>query len=443
MGKKRAERAGWFKTPSSPTTTVIHPSNTYSFPTPDHTHLPTPVTQRRSHKTASGTTSGTHLPTPQTLPRKRTRSSPGAHDDHDHDDAPFSPPSPSGHTTFFLSHAAAAETAQVQPPRRRPGLLFAQQMGISAGPSTSQPLKFGARLGAGVGMGGGMRNAHGKLSETLLHDDHDDNPFVEHKSTSSTSTTKVAFALSEPRSPGTETRYIPQAVRPSVERSLSPLSAGRAKGSSQPARMLFPSSAAESSSAAARRKQQQMMMMDEDDNPFISKPGEVVRAKPTSEDRPVVTYVFRGAKKVFANPFIAPNATHPGADLEITDPDFDVHPCPPPRLLWPTKESTVDDEPAPQTPKPRANASRRRLAAHQSLDMHIDAGALTDDDDFVPEHADEGDDDEDLDATPKPRRGLLFGHSNGSGNAAGASGNLGKHSLSPDASSRKRARAGL
>jgi hypothetical protein len=40
--------------------------------------------------------------------------------------------------------------------------------------------------------------------------------------------------------------------------------------------------------AAAARRQ---AMMDED-NPFIAKPGEVVRPRPTREDNPHVTYVL-------------------------------------------------------------------------------------------------------------------------------------------------------
>lgn len=133
--------------------------------------------------------------------------------------------------------------------------------------------------------------------------------------------------------------------------------------------MLVPESP-ESSRAAQRRKQ----MMDEVDNPFLSKPGEVVRARPTSEDHPLVTYVFRGAKKVFANPFIPPSAPYAPADLDPDHPDYEAHPCPPPRLLWPTKDS-------PEPP--------RRRRSHDEMEDDSES----DDEDFV---------------AVEPRRGLLF-----------------------------------
>lgn len=256
-----------------------------SMPTPERPqqhHLPTPVTQRRrTDNLAPSDKMAVHLPTPQTLPRKRA--SPSTVD----------PTSPSGHTSFFFAQSGTMETAERVPPRRRPGLMFAQQMGLT---QTTMPaaaeIKFGGRLGVGVGMGGVMRNSpHGPVDKVSL-----ENPFLVHPSSSSRTANLTPDDLASasrpaPPAPGAETSYVPQALRPSAERSLSPHPRRRprapgAPASPTPAHLLVPGGAGPSTSAARRRQ-----MMDED-NPFIAKPGEVVRPRPTREDNPQVTYVL-------------------------------------------------------------------------------------------------------------------------------------------------------
>lgn len=323
-------------------------------PTPEHqSFLPTPITQRRKpHGDKLAVPGqGVGLPTPETLPRKRAST---ILEDDEGDDT-LSPPSPTGHTTFVLSHVAAGGVEKV-PARRRPGLLFAQQMGLMAGPSTST-VSFGGRLGVGVGMGGGLRTSH--VDKMLV--DPLENPFVD-------STRKEP-----PPPPGSDTSYVPQLLRPSAERSLSPHPKARPR--TQPG--------SPESSLSKRRAR----MLVDDDNPFISKPGEVVRPHPTSEDQPLVTYVFRGAKKVFANPFIHPSSQHAGSELDPSDPDYDAHPCPPPRLLWPTE----------------AGPSKMEVDGDDFVEV-------SDQDDDIPVH-----------------RGLLFGSS-------------AKRSRSPEASNPKRRR---
>lgn len=142
-------------------------------------------------------------------------------------------------------------------------------------------------------------------------------------------------------------------------------------------------------------------MMDEN-NPFIAKPGEVVRPRPTREDSPHVTYVFRGSKKVFANPFFPPETEYAPSELDPTHPDFEPHPCPRPRLLFPTPAAPVAPEahPEPQTP-PRTH---RTLAGFQSMD--VDQGPIGDDDDLPPDLVDDSDEEEE---EMPARRGMLFG----------------------------------
>lgn len=108
----------------------------------------------------------------------------------------------------------------------------------------------------------------------------------------------------------------------------------------------------------------------------------------------------RGSKKVFANPFFPPETSYPASELDPTHPDFDPHPCPKPRLLFPTPAAPA---PAPETPQQQTS---RTLGGFVSMD--VDHGPLSDDDVFVAEGA-ESEDEEELPA----RRGMLFGPGSG------------------------------
>lgn len=229
-------------------------------------------------------------------------------------------------------------------------------MGLTTDPATTS-VKFGARLGVGVGMGGGLRGStHGPVDKMTL-----DNPFIDDgASTVAGSSRSVSGKRRQGfGSPGRETSYVPQAVRADADRSMSPLMKHRHRGG--PPRML--TEALPESSRAAKRK----MMMDED-NPFVAKPGEVHRPRPLDTERgPFVTYVFRGAKRTFANPFVPPNAPYPAAELDVNDIDYDPHPCPPPKLLWPSS----DPETSPASRTQPVSTPRRRVLS-ESMEVNSD-----------------------------------------------------------------------
>jgi hypothetical protein len=175
-------------------------------------------------------------------------------------------------------------------------------------------------------------------------------------------------------------------------------------------------------------------MLDIDDNPFLAKPGETSKPQepPVDETHPTVTYVFRGSKKVFANPFMHPAQPFPAADLVPADMDFEPHPNPKPRLLWPTGPSLK----AERTPSPDERSSsrsptssppmftpqsrRRRFSEIDPSSMELDLEAT--------KHAfssqsslGEGIEDDEEDEEDMPvRRGLLFGAGNGTKRALDA-----------------------
>lgn len=205
-------------------------------------------------------------------------------------------------------------------------------------------------------MGGGLRGStHGPVDKMSL-----DNPFLDDGSAVAGPSRSVSGKRRQTAgSPGRETSYVPQAVRPDAERSMSPLMRDRHRGG--PLRMLT-ETLPESSRAAKRQE-----MMDED-NPFVAKPGEIHRPKPLNTERgPFVTYVFRGAKRTFANPFVPPNAPYPAADLDVSDVDYDPHPCPPPKLLWPTS----DPETSPASSAAPVSTPRRRVLS-DTMDVDSD-----------------------------------------------------------------------
>lgn len=117
----------------------------------------------------------------------------------------------------------------------------------------------------------------------------------------------------------------------------------------------------------------------------------------------VVLIRSRGSKKVFANPFFPPERAYPPSELDPTDPDFDPHPCPKPRLLFPTPAAPSAAPETPQQPK-------RTLTGFQSMD--VDHGPLGDDDDDDDDDfgADMGESDEE---ELPVRRGMLFGAGSG------------------------------
>lgn len=177
-----------------------------------------------------------------------------------------------------------------------------------------------------------------------------------------------------------------------------------------------------------RLREERRRMLDIDDNPFLAKPGETSKPHepPVDETHPTVTYVFRGSKKVFANPFMHPAQPFPAAELDPADMEFEPHPNPKPRLLWPTgpslkaertpspdERSSSSRSPTSSPPMFTPQSRRRRFSEVDPSSMELDLEAT--------KHAfssqsslGEGieDDEEDEEDVPV-RRGLLFGAGNG------------------------------
>ncbi|WWC92901.1 uncharacterized protein L201_007863 [Kwoniella dendrophila CBS 6074] len=353
-----------------------------SLPTPPShsTQFPTPETVRRSSRprkptepfASSSSSSQTHLPTPQTQRTKRRLTPPIEEE---------LIPSPSGHTTFYLSsnNAGASTSTRPEKIRRRPGLTFAQQMGLLS--TTKQ-----SGIGVGIGMGGGHKfGIHGKVDQigkgsmVPIKEDVNENPFL-----------VSGQSLGPPvplGSPGQITIHQPgedngfdsdtdgaSMLCPSPRRSprlASPLPDASEFESKKSATtisptgllsppptkhaprigLLFPSSGVEKKGITReemkrikKEEEEKLKMLDYNDNPFLVKPGESSSSSSSrrerkgpiiNEDLPTVTYVFRGSKKVFANPLYPSNSKFPCSELNPEDDDFEPNPLPKPKLLFP------------------------------------------------------------------------------------------------------------
>ena len=378
-------------------------------------HLPTPESIRRPIKPVDKASKHAEpavsmLPTPQTLPRPPRKA---ASDDG------MDLLSPSGHTTFFLSSNNASGSRSEKVNKRRPGLTFAQQMGLVSGTQSTHP----GRPGIGVGMGGGRHGGHkkdqivwGSLEEPVALSGPDDgNPFI---------------TRGGPHSPGRSTTHQPRVVMNDEDTTgVSPLIYDHTQPESptrfasglltppptRPTRGLrtIPTTKVDHQAEELKRRQKEDMrrMMDTESNPFLAKPGESSRPRrnqplPVDESRPTVTYVFRGARKVFANPFYPSEAPFAPSNLDVEDEDYEPHPNPKPRLLWPspppvgkrinleefgtppssTREASPPSSPLMATP-------RRRLFTREAAAVRV-----------AEPDSDEEDDHEMVDTPPTKRR---------------------------------------
>ncbi|WWD04239.1 hypothetical protein V865_002307 [Kwoniella europaea PYCC6329] len=366
-----------------------------SLPTPpsqSSSHLPTPETVRRSARPRKPLPpSTTQLPTPQTQRTKR-RLSPSVILEEEHEEDEGVIPSPSGHTTFFLSNQTNASSSCSRPEkiRRRPGLTFAQQMGL-------------LNTGKGVGMGGGHKSGihvHGKVDqiggvekekEKGSFVNQEENPFLVSGSglglgapipipspgqitihrpygpggdeEGFNSDTEGQPSLASRRSPRLASPIPSSKTHPTLAQSISPTGL-----LSPPPTRHAPRIASSSSSKAKGitrqenvRRKKEMEMLDYESNPFLIKPGEPSTRIPKTkgpivdEDLPTVTYVFRGSKKVFANPLYPSNTVFPRSELDPEDEEFEPNPLPKPKLLWPTGPSSL-----PSSSKMRNQRDRER-----------------------------------------------------------------------------------
>ncbi|EIW71393.1 hypothetical protein TREMEDRAFT_73290 [Tremella mesenterica DSM 1558] len=338
-------------------------------------HPPTPDTVRHvrtSLKPSTKDQTSSMLPTPQTLPRQG-RKQRLQEDSHPAEEEESDVPSPTGHTTFFLS--SSSTTNQEHVIRRRPGLTFNQQMGlINPQSHSSSSNAFGARIGPGVGMGGSRAVGHRKIGQIISSEspDVEENPFLSSNSTRP----GVTFGLA---SPGPVTSHVPRS-------DLNEEDAEMRSPSSSPLRQKRKSHSFSLGASALlsppptqktirlkpfvssreeierRRREERKRMMDEDENPFLAKPGEIIqpRRSITDETSPTVTYVFRGTKKVFANPFFSSDSRYPPAELDSDHPEYDPHPCPAPKLLWPSKSNQTDPPSSPPSEIMRTPVAPRR-----------------------------------------------------------------------------------
>lgn len=292
-----------------------------------------------------------------------------------------------------------------------------------------------SRHGAGVGMGG-SRTSGVKVDQIIpgkalaaaapIAGPHDENPFVVPGS---------AAALS---SPGRLTRHSagepveqvsPRPSRTKVFRSppaliADPIHSATSLLSPPPTqrvqRIRFtpppPSPRTIAQQERDRVKAQRLQKMrDEKDNPFFVKPGQTVSHRPgpvVDETRSTVTYVFRGAKKLFANPFAGADLPFPEAELNVEDEEYEPHPCPKPKLLWPTASPK---KPAPLS-TPKRSGRRHRHGSQDEISppsspMPVSTPLVRDhdrarfesDDEFLPE----GHEEEEVHEAPSARR-LLF-----------------------------------
>ncbi|KAK8849767.1 hypothetical protein IAR55_005103 [Kwoniella newhampshirensis] len=437
-----------------------------SMPTPPqsrHYHLPTPETVRRpakQHKFSilenqTSTSTSAQLPTPQTQ-RHRRRNSPSSSQTD-----PTSPPSPSGHTTFFLS-SSAASTSRPEKIRRRPGLTFAQQMGLLSNPTSSR--------GVGVGIGGHKNVAHGKVDQIGGPiPKMEDNPFLVTSGVPQGQTLGAPVGLA---SPGAITMHQPRSTDYDDEEGQPLCSPDRLKrrsrlASPSPSKDLTKAFLSSSTSTGLlsppptfhaprigvitggktqaltraqkeqrdrrrRAAEEHQRMLDAADNPFLVKAGEPSTRRPgpiVNEDIPTVTYVFRGAKKVFANPLYPSRAPFPQAELSPEDDDFEPHPLPQPKLLWPSGPSpskrvglnrdrtpSPDLEVSPPSSPVSTPTMMRRFVSRQSAEDEDELRAgpkdVFTDEEVIIGHEDD-DEHEDGDEAMPIRRGLLFGGGSG------------------------------
>jgi len=137
------------------------------------------------------------------------------------------------------------------------------------------------------------------------------------------------------------------------------------------------SPAAPSASSAAapplpiKKKWTAPIVGEEEGNPFYVKPGESrkVQTKKAEErdweEKETVTYVFRGTKTTFANPYYrVPTGDTATSRLPTSHPDFSPAPAPKPRPLWPAASTTngspdadvvmhAEEDEEDELPKPR------------------------------------------------------------------------------------------
>lgn len=309
----------------------------------------------------------------------------------------------------------------------------------------------------------------GRLAEPLPVD-QDDNPFLVKATRAASPDSPGRSTIHLPRHQATgsddgmtsdapmlspdQPRHVSKPLVPSLDKSIVTASATHTQLLSPPPTQhaprvrVTPDFSAEAHSTKAKpkasrtkdaanrqRREQIRQMMDVEDNPFLDKPGEPSRphqpASPSFEESPFVTYVFRGSKKTFANPFYPSSAPFPPADLHPDDDEFEPCPNPKPRLLWPTgAEKKMDLEeyesrarsvsasasPPPSTPRRRLFVTSE-TEAREVVDRSRERGDVEMGADGIPHHRDDdgagGMSEDEAEVDLPARKGLLFAPGNG------------------------------
>ncbi|WVQ77525.1 hypothetical protein IAR50_007211 [Cryptococcus sp. DSM 104548] len=324
--------------------------------------LPTPETVRRPHKSKLASHPN-HPPTPQTQRHIRRAPTPES-------SANSRRMSPSNQVPSVPSTYQTA-TRPEKTSRRRPGLMFAQQMGLVDS------------RGVGVGMGG---HRLGQAKGVLKAVKEEENPFLVSSDPLPTKRLSLGAAMGL-ASPGAiqsqsedgyshsdlenETTHPLLSLQSPTTGLLSPPPTQHAPRISDPESQNVRTRAEQASSSKHARPSIPLDMLDLEHNPFLEGPSEPSRRRPgpsVDEDQATITYIFRGAKRVFANPLYHSTAPFPQADLQPEDEDFEPHPLPKPRLLWPEgpKESgkriNVQEICRRGTRTPSPGPSKRKLS---------------------------------------------------------------------------------
>jgi len=144
---------------------------------------------------------------------------------------------------------------------------------------------------------------------------------------------------------------------------------------SAPEPPVTPESAGSSSSRTTRlRAARRQALRDSPENPFLddsppSAAGSPVPRTPTKhEEKPLVTYVFRGMKAQFANPmYNLPPSAHEHSLLPVEHPDFEANEACPPKLLFPLAHRRQVRRRSPDASLPPMNRTNEEIERTDSL----------------------------------------------------------------------------
>jgi len=145
---------------------------------------------------------------------------------------------------------------------------------------------------------------------------------------------------------------------------------------SAPEPPVTPESAGSSSSRTTRltRAARRQALRDSPENPFLddsppSAAGSPAPRTPTQhEEKPLVTYVFRGMKAQFANPmYNLPPSAHEHSLLPVEHPDFEANEACPPKLLFPSAHRRQVRRHSPDASLPPTNLTDEEIERTDSL----------------------------------------------------------------------------